>query len=159
MRSVCYVDFDNVFNLHWKPVHGEFIQHGSKGYSHYSPAVVESFNQFAKTPDLEIIWVTTWESAAGKMGASIGLENSQSWLWLPAMEYDASMDEWLKYDSVRKHWENHSYDSAIWIDDELVDYDFAVEWCSRVGIHAISPNPSTGLTLGDIQTACDLISA
>lgn len=156
--STIYCDLDNVFNVpdyrYGNPNHddcwGDYVTKGS--FNVYSPKMIKAFNDLLDFHLAHGVWATTWEGRAKQFGYEVGITGCKEWEVLDAFECDLTTS-WLKFDSVRKHYENNRPDKAIWIDDELKNYPNAMLWCQDNGILPIVPNEIYGLSanlIGDM---------
>lgn len=148
-RRFCYIDFDEVFSIFWARGFNGYIQLQNTGH-YYHPAVIDAFLQMVTDRSLIPVWVTSWEEGVHRLSERMGFTDSCSYEVLSAMEHDANLDNWLKFDSVSSHFSAHRPSTALWLDDDIYSYGFAVEWCVEQGVKWFSPNKMTGLTLNDI---------
>lgn len=159
--NIIYCDVDGVFNVYDVPS-GHASTHGDNwgdyeqigAYTAYSRKMVQAFNELVQASEATCVWNTTWEHAAADFGFRIGLNNCDTWEVLAALEHDLVQGEWLKFDSIKEHFERNRPDKAIWIDDELHSSPEAVAWCRANGILVIAPNDLYGISasqMGDIE--------
>lgn len=148
-ENFCYIDFDEVFSVYWANGFDGYTQLKSGLY--YSPVVVDAFLKMATAHHLTIAWVTTWEDGVHSVAERMGFKDTRSYTVLPAFENDTDLDSWLKFDSVSYHYDHHRPQNAIWLDDDIYSYPFAVKWCGENDVRWLSPNKATGLTLSDIR--------
>lgn len=154
MRNHLYLDIDGVLNAYERHVvRDEFLrwpEYVAYGREYVAPAMIEALNGVIADYDVNVYWLTTWESGAGDFGKMIGLEGSESWPWLPALGH--GHQGWEKFDSIRRHVAQSLPDVAYWIDDDLLHEPEARVWAQQTGVNWIAPHGLHGITPENIAS-------
>jgi hypothetical protein len=125
----------------------------------WSAELVTSINLATALPNVNPVWLTSWEDEAPQfLCPAIGL-NGANWPVLHGVAGDASF-AWWKLDAIREHIDLHRPDQVIWIDDEIAGDRHAPAWVATapVPILAISPQARLGLTRKHLERVYVFVS-
>jgi hypothetical protein len=124
----------------------------------WSHELVAAFNELVALPNVNPVWLTSWEDDATlDLCPAIGL-NGTDWPVLRGAADDATF-AWWKLDAIREDLELSHPDRAIWIDDEFRLDRHAPVWAASAPVWAASapvwaassPRMNLGLTRDHIQ--------
>lgn len=174
MTTVIYLDVDGVINSlsksapkqntqwfgEWKQ---EIVQvHSGKYPILWSTELVKSLNEIVARPDVQLVWLTTWQDyAVSVLSPLIGLDVTGSEVLYPEDQedmYDAQY--WWKLQVIKKDVETRKPEKFIWIDD-----DFGFERAATMWVHSveatvlpISPYSIYGITKKNISAIIEFIN-
>jgi hypothetical protein len=111
--------------------------------------LVDRLNALADLPNVEIFWLTTWNTRAPELLApALGI-NGTDWEVLGIADQYSSEHTmaWWKLPIIQRHMAETSPEAAVWVDDDIAFDAAAVAWASSVeNLLTISPRSSVGIT-------------
>ena len=145
----------------------------------WSPAVVTRLAAWHDEGGLELQWLTTWGHDANvELRDLLGLpqlgvagtyrdEDADGAATAPADSHAAAAPSapdplsgrWWKYDVVQRVLARQPDRQVVWVDDELQPWTAFRRWADeQPRLHAVGPDPSTGLTDRDLTAIGGLVA-
>lgn len=175
-KTKIFLDVDGVLNAVSKQLPDTgwdlegWFKVGVNGYTiTYNTVMIDAINEISFRDDVEIIWLTTWQSnAASKISPAIGLIG-ENWSFVANPDTDPhgfalqqNRYGWWKADVLKKYLEEFPTDKFIWVDDDLSYYNLMglSEWTEDLDSSTlfIAPQTSDGLTPSHICAMIDFIN-
>jgi len=158
VKTHILIDVDGVINAFahtYAPVWDSFpkMTHVAGFSIRWWTEVIDRLHLLDCREDVEFFWLTTWEhDAPTELCPALGLRGEQ---W-PVLVRDgaerSSVDPWWKFVRASEHFEEHSPDRLVWIDDDLAFSSSAKAWADlHPEVLLVAPAVETGLSPGDFK--------
>ena len=155
MKNI-YIDMDGVLNaISTKPPkqntqwYGDWNTATVKGYPIlWSTELIAELNTLSERGDVQFIVLSTWrEEALTVLAPVLGL-NTHGWDFIHVP--DTSMfvySAWWKLEEIQTHLEESKPEKAVWIDDDILYYQPAMDWGYSVSnLKIVCPHTPHGLS-------------
>jgi hypothetical protein len=168
-NTIVYIDVDGVINSFkekrklagWE---GNWKVATVNGYRiHWYTDLVDELNKLAKTENVTVKWLTTWQDQAAKdLSPALGIEG-QYWDVVYKAPEDSMFNHssgWWKLKAIINDQAIHNPDKVVWIDDEFKYDRTAIDWASYSDtIHAVSPDGYVGMTKDEFNGIIEFINS
>ena len=82
----------------------------------YAPDVIQAINRWAKTPNVEVVWLTTWQKLMRDVEKALHIHTPNR-----VVLFDYTLPTTIaKRDAIRGDLINSNVDAVVWADDKVI---------------------------------------
>jgi hypothetical protein len=130
-KTLIFLDIDGVVNSHPAPKNHLIRRLGLSDYRFQqvagfpiwtNPDVISALNSWNRIPEVQIVWLTTWDDRANRdFAPAVGLPQFSTLASIMDSSNYSSMNlNWWKYVQLQKFMsENSHVNKIVWLDDDL----------------------------------------
>jgi len=125
----------------------------------FAPELVKGLNSLAAMPELECVWLTSWEDLAPQyLCPAIGLKGGH-WPFLIG-DGPGSGPGWWKLRALQAHVEETGPGAVAWVDDQLAFEAEAQAWAGIMGqrLLTLSPDPRRGISPAELDAVAAFLT-